>query len=99
MRQLLKPNGVLVVGHITRTPRAWVYHILLSQKIIKRVPFQGFSWRPFHTPKQLQALALAAGLQHLGTDLLRYSVNGMRWKSTSNRHLATRYLSTFKPLP
>ena len=95
MKQLLKPNGMLVVGHTSHTFRAWFYHIFLSRIIHKRVKGNRIRFRYFHKPIRLTEMAAAAGLQHLGTDLLRYSLNGRKWKATSNRRLATRYLAYF----
>ena len=96
MKQLLKPNGILVVGHTNHSFRAWPYHIFLSRIIHKRAKGNRVRFRSFHTPIRLAEMAAAAGMQHLGTDLLRYSLNGRKWKATSNRRLATRYLAYFR---
>lgn len=95
LQQLLKPQGVLVVGHTSRTFRAWLYHIFLSRMIFQRVATT-LHWRRFHTPTQLHTLAQKHNLAPFNTTLLRYSMNGMRWKITENRHYATRFLTFYK---
>lgn len=97
LHQLLTPGGILVVGHTTRSLRAWLVHRLFSQIILKRTTLAaGGNWHTFHTPAQLGDLAQAAGLQAAGLTMLRYSINGVKWKSTQNRRLFTRFLAAFK---
>ncbi|MCA3244689.1 MAG: methyltransferase domain-containing protein, partial [Alphaproteobacteria bacterium] len=38
LRQLVAPGGVLVIGHTTRSLRAWLVHRVLSQWFFKRTP-------------------------------------------------------------
>lgn len=92
LRQLLAEGGVIIVGHISRIPRAWVYHVLLSGLVYHRTPWGSRGWRTFHTPAQLAELAHAAGLKLKGVQGLRYSVSGGLWKLTGQR-TATRYLA------
>jgi 2-polyprenyl-3-methyl-5-hydroxy-6-metoxy-1,4-benzoquinol methylase len=75
--------------------RAWLMHIFLSQTVFRRVSGAVLRWRKFHTPEALHALALLNGLTPLTTQLLRYSLHGMRWKPTDNRHRSTRYLNFY----
>lgn len=96
LRELLTPGGILVIGHTTRSVRAWLMHVFLSQIVLKRVPVNVARWRKFHTPEQLDTLAKRAGLMALGSQLLRYSLHGMRWKLTNNRHRSTRYLNFYR---
>lgn len=95
LRQLLAPGGVLVVGHTTRSVRAWLIHRFFSQMLFQRVAHDARSWQNFHTPAQLNDLAEAAGLQPIGHTLLRYSLNGGKWKATTNRRIFTRYLAAY----
>ncbi len=95
LRQLLAPGGVLVVGHTTRSLRAWFVHRFFNQILFKRVAPDQRGWNGFHTPAQLSDLAQASGLTRLAVTLLRYSVSGKHWKVTLNRHQATRYLASF----
>jgi 2-polyprenyl-6-hydroxyphenyl methylase/3-demethylubiquinone-9 3-methyltransferase len=97
LRQLLAPGGVVVVGHITRTPRAWLYHVGLSSMVYGRTPRGSRHWRHFHTPAQLGEIAQAAGLKLKGVQGVRYSVTGGRWKLTSQR-TATRYLAQLEAI-
>lgn len=99
LHQLLSPGGVLVIGHTTRNFRAWLLHIFLSQTVFRRVQGSMLRWRKFHTPEMLNALAQRTGLQPLATHLLRYSLHGMRWKHTDNRHRSTRYLNFYTTDP
>ncbi len=96
LRQLLAPGGVLIIGHTTRSVRAWLVHRFFSQILFRRVGPDSRGWQQFHTPYQLDEVATAAGLQPISHTLLRYSVNGEKWKTTNNRHLFTRYLAAYK---
>jgi 2-polyprenyl-6-hydroxyphenyl methylase / 3-demethylubiquinone-9 3-methyltransferase len=95
LRQLLAPGGVLILGHTTRSLRAWFIHRFFSQILFQRVPQDARGWQHFHTPAQLNDLAEAAGLQPIGHTLLRYSLNGGKWKATANRRIFTRYLAAY----
>jgi len=99
LQQLLTQGGVVVVGHTTRNVRAWLLHIFLSQTVFRRASGAVLRWRKFHTPEALNTLAARSGLHPLATQLLRYSLHGMSWKLTLNRHRSTRYLNFYTTPP
>lgn len=92
LRQLLKPGGIVIFSHISRTPRAWLYHVLLSGYIYARTPRGSRSWWRFHTPAQLRRICAKAGLRLGNVQGLRFSASKQRWKNFSRPH--PRYLAT-----
>lgn len=92
LRQLLAPGGIIILSHISRTPLAWVYHVLFSSYIYGRTPRGSRSiWR-FHTPAQLRRLCARAGLVLGHIQGLRYSKRAQHWESAAN--IRPRYLAT-----
>lgn len=92
MRQLLAPGGVIILSHISRTPLAWLYHILFSSYIYGRTPRGSRSLWRFHTPNQLRRLCNKAGLVLGHIQGLRYSKSKQRWKNS--HRIRPRYLAT-----
>lgn len=92
LRQLLNPGGLIIISHISRTPLAWLYHVLFSSYIYGRTPRGSRSiWR-FHTPAQLGRLCRRAGLRLGHIQGLRYSKSKQRWKNS--HRIRPRYLAT-----
>jgi 2-polyprenyl-6-hydroxyphenyl methylase/3-demethylubiquinone-9 3-methyltransferase len=92
LKQLLAPGGLIIFSHISRTPRAWFYHIFLSGRVYGRTPAGSRAFSRFHTPAQLEHLCHAAGLQLSRLQGLRFSFTRQFWKFSSRR--VTRYMAT-----
>jgi 2-polyprenyl-6-hydroxyphenyl methylase/3-demethylubiquinone-9 3-methyltransferase len=92
LKQLLAPGGLIIFSAITRSPMAWLTHILLSEKIYQRTPQGKRHWQRFYTPGQLRVAAAAHGLVMGPVQPLRFSVASKRWV-LSNR-TGSRYLTT-----
>jgi 2-polyprenyl-6-hydroxyphenyl methylase/3-demethylubiquinone-9 3-methyltransferase len=93
-RQLLKPDGLLLVSAITRTPWAWLIHVLLSSYIYGRVPAEKRGWRSLFTPHQLMTLAHGQGLAPRKIRWLRFHLRPARWEAAAK---GTRYLMSLVP--
>jgi len=90
LRQILAPGGILIISHIARTPRAWLYHILFSSYIYGRTPRGSRSYRRFHNPYALALMLKRVGLRLRHVKYMRFSFSKQRWKFTSNKR--TRYI-------
>ncbi|MFZ2620787.1 MAG: bifunctional 2-polyprenyl-6-hydroxyphenol methylase/3-demethylubiquinol 3-O-methyltransferase UbiG, partial [Alphaproteobacteria bacterium] len=96
LRQLLKPQGVLILSAINRTPKAWFVHIFLSEYLLRRTPRGHRKYHRFYTPAQLRKV-LATHNMALKT------VQGMMFDPTLNIWRLTpapdtRYLATVTSL-
>lgn len=92
LRQLLAPGGIIIFAGISRTFKAWLYHIVVSGYVYGRTAPGSRSLSRFHTPAQLVAMCHAVGLNLTNVQGLRFSFSKERWKLSGKPH--TRYLAT-----
>jgi 2-polyprenyl-6-hydroxyphenyl methylase/3-demethylubiquinone-9 3-methyltransferase len=92
MKQLLAPGGLIIISHITRSPKAWFMHVFLSSIIYRRTHRHSGDVRRFHTPRQLGKLCQKVGLTLTNVQGMRLSTSKHRWKLSP--HVDTRYLAT-----
>lgn len=92
LKQLLAPGGIIIFSSISRTPRAWLYHIFLSGYIYGRTHAGLRSYWRFFTPAQLGVLCAQGGLKMSNVQGMRFSTSKQRWKFSTSSH--TRYLAT-----
>ncbi|HEX2859481.1 MAG TPA: methyltransferase domain-containing protein [Alphaproteobacteria bacterium] len=95
-RQLLKPDGLLLVSAISRTPWAWVLHVLLSSYIYGRVPAEKRGWNSLFRPEQLKKMAEAQGFFSRKVRWLRFKIRPAGWQSAPH---GTRYLMSLTLRP
>jgi 2-polyprenyl-6-hydroxyphenyl methylase/3-demethylubiquinone-9 3-methyltransferase len=90
LKQLLAPGGLLILSAIHRSPRAWVYHVLLGRRLYRRRPASQGPLN-FFTLFQLRQLCGRAGLTLSAVQGLRFSFLKQRWKKA--RTPQTRFLA------
>lgn len=92
LKQLLAPGGILILSHISRTPKAWFLHVFLSATIYRRTHRTARAMARFHTPRQLVAFCTKVGLTLTNIAGLRLSTSKQRWKLSPTAD--TRYMAT-----
>ncbi len=63
--RLLKPNGIMILSTLNRTPKSFLLGIVAAEYILKWVPRGTHDWRKFIRPSELAAHLGKAGL-HAG---------------------------------
>ncbi|MFZ2586651.1 MAG: bifunctional 2-polyprenyl-6-hydroxyphenol methylase/3-demethylubiquinol 3-O-methyltransferase UbiG [Alphaproteobacteria bacterium] len=90
LKQLLNPGGVLIFSVITRTPKAWFIHKLLSQYVYGRGKNIRV-YKQFYTPLQLEALAAKQDLTMSDVQGLGFSLSTQKWRLKP--YVDTRYMA------
>ena len=93
LKQLLAPGGLLIFSAIHRSPRAWVYHVLLGRWLSRWLYGRRTAKGPLNvfTIPQLRQLCSRAGLTLSAVQGLRFSFLKQRWKKA--RTPQTRFLA------
>lgn len=60
--KLLKPNGLIILSTVNRTPKSFLLGIVAAEYILKWVPRGTHNWRKFLRPSELAAHLGSAGL-------------------------------------
>lgn len=92
LKQLLAPGGIIIFSAISRTPKAWFLHKVLSEYVYRRVPRGSRRWRSFFTPAQMERLARQQGLNITDVQGLVLNVSTGTWELTPKAD--TRYMAT-----
>jgi 2-polyprenyl-6-hydroxyphenyl methylase/3-demethylubiquinone-9 3-methyltransferase len=61
--RLLKPNGIIILSTLNRTPKSFFLGILAAEYILKWVPRGTHDWRKFIRPSELASHLLAVGMK------------------------------------
>jgi len=61
--RLLKPNGIMILSTLNRTPKSFLLGIVAAEYLLKWVPRGTHDWRKFIRPSELAAQLDKAGLQ------------------------------------
>ena len=69
----LKPNGLLIMSTINRTPKSFALGIVAAEYILRWVPRGTHSWRKFVKPSEIVAHARSHGLAPIKLNGLKYS--------------------------
>lgn len=96
LRQLLRPEGVIVFSLITRTPKAWLVHKFLSQYVYRRVK-NNRRYSQFFQPYQLADLAVQQGLVVTNIQGLKFSLTTQTWRLKATPDTRYMAMATLKP--
>ena len=96
LRQMLKPNGVLIFSAINKKPKSWFVHIFLSEILLNRISGRGRSYKRFYTPPKLRSLLLTQKLAVTTIQGLVFDEQTSCWYVCHRPD--TRFLSTAKPV-
>lgn len=95
-RQLLAPDGVLVLSTIHRTPMAWLKMIGAAEHLLRWVPVGTHQYQKFIRPSELDRLCRRAGLRALTRRGLAY--HPVRGAFHLTRSLGSHYLAAYRPI-
>lgn len=97
LAQLLKPNGLLIVSTLNRTPVSYLKAIIGAEYLLKLIPIGTHQWSKFIKPSELSRLMQK-------NDLNMSTLQGMTFNPFSEKwlfcdDLSTNYCASFiKPL-
>lgn len=98
LAQVVAPGGLLFVSTLNRSLRALAVAKIGAEYVARLLPRGTHDWRQFLPPRQLGALAAAAGLRPMASAGLRYDPWRRRW--AESRDLSINYIMAFeKPAP
>jgi 2-polyprenyl-6-hydroxyphenyl methylase / 3-demethylubiquinone-9 3-methyltransferase len=85
LASLLKPNGIVVLSTLNRTPLSYGLAILGAEYILRLLPIGTHEWQKFVKPHEMDAMAAQAGLSHVDTTGMAYNPLMNSWTLTANR--------------
>ena len=92
---LTKPEGVMIVSTLNRTPKSFGAAIIGAEWIMRWLPKGTHEWHRFITPEELAAMMAGAGMP--AVDRRGMVFNPIRWDwSLSDRDLSVNYIMTGK---
>lgn len=93
IRKILKPNGLLIMSTLNRTPKSFLLGIVAAEYILRWVPRGTHQWQKFIRPSELVQRLSDEGLQtHDLTGLVLNPLTGDF--ELSKNDLAVNYLLT-----
>lgn len=93
-KRLLKPNGLLFVSTISRTPKAYATAIIAAEYVLGLLPKQTHDYQKFIKPSELTSMARSVGL-HL-VDLRGMNYNPLTRQATLSDDVSVNYLMVFQ---
>jgi 2-polyprenyl-6-hydroxyphenyl methylase/3-demethylubiquinone-9 3-methyltransferase len=98
LQTVLAPGGVLIVSTLNRTLRSLLTAKIGAEYIARLLPAGTHDWRRFIAPRQLGAMATAAGLRPIASAGMSFDPLRGRWRES--RDLSINYIMAFeKPAP
>lgn len=94
LKQLLAPGGMIIFSAINHTFKAWFMHIVLSERVYRRVPVGQRSYSRFYKPSVVKAVARKHGLTPDHVQYLRFLTLSQRWVAATG--VDTRYLMVLR---
>ncbi len=94
-KALLKPNGHLFISTLNRTPKAYLFAILLAENIIKLMPKNTHSYSNFIRPSEIKHWLKENDL--LLKDICGIKYNPLLKQATLDTNVAINYLMYAKP--
>ncbi|NPU91995.1 MAG: bifunctional 2-polyprenyl-6-hydroxyphenol methylase/3-demethylubiquinol 3-O-methyltransferase UbiG [Gammaproteobacteria bacterium] len=86
----LKPGGTTIVSTINRTPLSYLFAILGAEYVLKLLPKGTHQWRKFVTPRELETLLNAGGVDCFWRTGIR--VNPWRRSFALQKSMAVSYM-------
>ena len=98
LRQLLKPNGLLILSTLNRTPKSFLLGIVAAEYVLGWVPRGTHTWSRFLRPSEL--VPQLAAVKLTVTDLTGLTFSPLRNAfHLSQSDLAVNYMLTAVPKP
>jgi len=84
-RKLLKPEGIMLLSTINRTPKAYLFAIIGAERVLRWLPKGAHDWDKFLTPTELSGATAKAGFAPTEATGFVYNPFSGRWRlSTSD---------------
>lgn len=91
LEKMLNPGGMIVIGAINKTFKAWLVHIVMSQYIYQRIGAEERYFDGFYKPWQLAELAKHSKLKVTDIYGMVFNRHQKRWERAADPD--TRYLA------
>ncbi|EFC50565.1 predicted protein, partial [Naegleria gruberi] len=78
LSKLLKPNGFLILSTMNRTPKSYLYTIVMAEYVLNLVPRGTHEWRKYVTPQEMVIFMNQANVK-------LYDVQGMEYNPLLNK--------------
>jgi len=84
-RKLLKPEGIMLLSTINRTPKAYLFAIIGAERVLRWLPKGAHDWDKFLTPTELSTASAKAGFIPTAATGFTFNPFSGRWRlSTSD---------------
>ncbi|GAB0113046.1 bifunctional 2-polyprenyl-6-hydroxyphenol methylase/3-demethylubiquinol 3-O-methyltransferase UbiG [Acidisoma sp. C75] len=93
LAKVVAPGGLLILSTLNRTLRSLLTAKIGAEYIARLLPRGTHDWRQFLPPRELAALAAAAGFRTLASSGLSYDPLRRRWHES--RNLSVNYIMAF----
>jgi 2-polyprenyl-6-hydroxyphenyl methylase/3-demethylubiquinone-9 3-methyltransferase len=95
LARAVAPGGILFVSTLNRTIRSMLTAKIGAEYVARLLPVGTHSWQQFITPKELSAMAAAAGLRSFASAGMSYNPIRRQW--AESRDLSINYIMAFAP--
>lgn len=90
---LVRPGGLLIIGTINRTPRAWALAIVAAERVLGWLPRGTHDWNKFVRPQETAAHLARHGFRQRA--LHGVVLDPLTWRWRASRDTAVNYLQVF----
>ncbi|WP_119461300.1 bifunctional 2-polyprenyl-6-hydroxyphenol methylase/3-demethylubiquinol 3-O-methyltransferase UbiG [Rhodospirillaceae bacterium SYSU D60014] len=93
--ELLKPNGVMIVATLNRTPKAFALAVVGAEYVLRWLPRGTHDWRKFVRPSELAAALRPSGVDIVEMTGVSYNPLSDRW--SLSKDLDVNYMIVATP--
>ena len=83
-RKLLKPEGIMLLSTINRTPKAYLFAIIGAERVLRWLPKGAHDWDKFLTPAELSDASEKAGFTPTEPTGFVFNPFSGRWRLSSS---------------
>lgn len=83
-RKLLKPEGIMLLSTINRTPKAYLFAIIGAERVLRWLPKGAHDWNKFLTPTELADASEKAGFTPSEPTGFVFNPFSGRWRLSSS---------------
>ena len=84
IKNILKPNGLLIISSINKTSLSKIFAIFLAENILKWVPKNTHDYDKFITPNELSNILYENNFNILDTTGMNFNPFSRQWKLNNN---------------
>lgn len=94
-RKLLKPEGIMLLSTINRTPKAYLFAIVGAERVMRWLPVGAHDWNKFITPEELADVSKKAGFAPTEATGFVFNMFAGKWR-LSDSDVAVNYAMVAK---